>query len=361
MKERILDDTLYNNLSPSFIAFINSIDRENIGAHGNRFYIKKVKIDVLNNHGELCDFLSSLKLGEYNSKNGYRTYEDCRADKKIKKKAPIDYQHVRYAHNHLADEQVNIIVNDDCLKFMRALPDNCIDCIITSPPYNFGINYGNYYSDTNNWNDYFDIMDAIIKEMYRVMTTGGRVVFNIQPFYSDYVPSHHILSNIFLKHKFMWRNEIIWEKNNYSARYTSWGSWKSPSSPYLKYTHEYVEVYCKQTIKHKNKRGDDPDITDEEFKRAVIGKWNIAPAKDMKKFNHDAMFPEKLVYTALKLFTYPNDVVLDPFGGVGTTAVVCKKIGRRYISIDVSEQYCETARKRVAEAAGLLQPLINAG
>lgn len=348
MKEKILDDVLLRDLTPSFIDFINSIDRENIGIKDNTFYIRKIKIELLNDNRELLDFLRDLKLGEYNSKSGYRTYENFRIDNKIKKKKR-EVIKVEYIHNELKEEELNIVINGDCLKYMQSLPSNCIDCIITSPPYNFGIDYGNYYSDENTWDSYFDIMEGIIQEMYRILTTGGRVIFNIQPFYSDYIPSHHIFSQIFLRHKFIWRNEILWEKNNYSARYTSWGSWKSPSSPYLKYTHEYIEVYCKETIKHENRRGEIPDITDEEFKGSVIGKWSIAPERNMKKYNHDAMFPEKLVDKALKLYTFPNDVILDPFGGVGTTAVVCKKIHRNYICIDISKKYCDTAKKRIKE------------
>ena len=62
------------------------------------------------------------------------------------------------------------------------------------------------------------------------------------------------------------------------------------------------------------------------------------------------MFPEKLVEKALKIYTFPRDIILDPFGGVGTTAVVSKKLNRSYISIDISAEYCNTAKKRLQEA-----------
>ncbi len=349
MKHRVLAPDILNQLDAAFVALVNSLDRENIGIDAGTFYIKKVKITVLNKHRELAELLGKLNLGEYQAKNGYRTYENLRVDKKIVKKQR-ETQPVKYLHNELNEDQLNVLVNADCLDYMRALPSHCIDCIVTSPPYNFGIDYGDYYSDKNSWDSYFKTMETIIAEMYRVMTTGGRVIFNIQPFFSDYIPSHHLFSQLFLKHRFMWRNEIIWEKNNYSARYTSWGSWKSPAAPYLKYTHEYIEVYCKGTIKHRNKRNVQSDISDEEFKSSVIGKWSIAPERNMKKYDHDAMFPEKLVEKALKLYTYPNDIVLDPFGGVGTTAVVCKKFNRRYISVEISQEYCQTAEKRLGKA-----------
>jgi len=56
----------------------------------------------------------------------------------------------------------------------------------------------------------------------------------VQPLFSDYIPSHHFISNFFIQKKLIWKGEILWEKNNYNCKYTAWGSWKSPSNPYLK-------------------------------------------------------------------------------------------------------------------------------
>ena len=67
--------------------------------------------------------------------------------------------------------------------------------------------------------------------------------------FSDYVPSHHIMSKQLLDLGLIWKGEILWEKNNYNCKYTAWGSWKSPSMPYLKYTWEFVEVFSKETHK----------------------------------------------------------------------------------------------------------------
>ena len=67
----------------------------------------------------------------------------------------------------------------------------------------------------------------------------------------------------------------------------------------------------------------------------------------MKEYNHPAMFPEELVYRCLKLFSYKNDVVLDPFNGVGTTTLVAHQLERKYIGIDISESYCKTAQERI--------------
>ncbi|NMA49095.1 MAG: site-specific DNA-methyltransferase, partial [Tissierellia bacterium] len=131
--------------------------------------------------------------------------------------------------------------------------------------------------------------------------------------------------------------------------YSSWGSWKSPSSPYLKYTWEFVEVYCKGDLKKRGNK-ENIDITADEFKSWVVAKWSIAPERNMKEYGHPAMFPKQLAERVLKLFSYKNDVVLDPFNGAGTTTVVAKKTGRRYLGVDISEEYCKTAQKRIDES-----------
>ena len=89
------------------------------------------------------------------------------------------------------------------------------------------------------------------------------------------------------------------------------------------------------------------DISGDEFKKWVTAKWSIAPERNMKDYGHPAMFPEELAERILKLFSYKNDIVLDPFNGVGTTTTVAKKLKRKYFGIDISEEYCKTAEKRI--------------
>ena len=116
--------------------------------------------------------------------------------------------------------------------------------------------------------------------------------------------------------------------------------------PYLKYTWEYIEIFDKESHK-KSGRREDIDITADEFKKRVVAKWSIAPERNMKKYDHPAMFPEALVERLLKLFSYRDDFILDPFNGVGTTAVVARKTNRRYLGIDISEEYCKKADMRL--------------
>ncbi|GAA9137770.1 hypothetical protein Taitung73_01880 [Helicobacter pylori] len=170
--------------------------------------------------------------------------------------------------------------------------------------------------------------------------------------FSDYIPTHHFISKFFIDEGLIWKGEILWEKNNYNCKYCTWGSWKSPAAPYLKYSWEFIEIFCKNNLKKEGNK-DSIDITDDEFKKWVYGKWNFAPERNMKQYGHDAMFPEELVKRCLKLFSYQNDIVLDPFNGAGTTTKVAKQLGRRFIGIDISEKYCEVARARLKEVTNL--------
>jgi len=241
------------------------------------------------------------------------------------------------------------IICGDSEEVLRKIPTGSVDIIITSPPYNFGLEYkDDEKNDAVHWDDYFKKLDAIWKECARVLKPGGRLCLNVQPLFSDYIPTHHLMSKQLLNHGLIWKGEILWEKNNYNCKYTAWGSWKSPSMPYLKYTWEFIEVFSKDT--HK-KAGDlsKADITGDEFKKWVYAKWSIAPERNMKEYGHPAMFPKELATRLMKLFSYQGDIVLDPFNGAGTTTLCAAETGRKYIGIDISPKYCKISEKRIKE------------
>ena len=294
------------------------------------------------------------KIRSFSSSNGKIVFKSFNKDKRVKNKKENSKKRLAYecykkefskTNNELNKKFINKIHCADSLDIIKKFPDNCIDIVLTSPPYNFGINYENT-NDVNIWEDYFNKLFNIFRECVRVLKDSGRIIINVQPMFSDYIPTHHLISNFFLKEGLIWKGEIIWEKNNYNCKYCTWGSWKSPSSPYLKYSWEFVEIFCKNSLKKEGDKNN-IDIDSEEFKKWVYGKWSIAPERNMKKYKHDAMFPEELVKRLLKLFSYKNDIILDPFNGAGTTTKVAKQLNRKFIGIDISEEYCKTAEDRL--------------
>ena len=248
--------------------------------------------------------------------------------------------------NKIDERFINKIICGDAVKTLQSLPDNSVDIIITSPPYNFEMEYDNYH-DKKGWEKYFSLLNDVWKECYRVLKHGGRICVNVQPLFSEYIPTHHLISKQLLDLGFLWKSEILWDKHNYNAKFTAWGSWRSASMPYLKYTWEFIEVFSKGSQKKEKLNGEQNDITADEFKKWVNAKWDIAPERNMKEYEHPAMFPEELPRRLIKLFSFVDDIVLDPFNGAGTTTTMAKSLGRRYIGIDVSPKYCKYARERL--------------
>ena len=289
----------------------------------------------------------------YGIKAGKRVYGDYNAERKVTNRKQKSAYRTQGRHltkekqkeNALPPAYENKVICGDSLNILKELPDNCIDIMLTSPPYNFGLAYRES-DDTDDWDAYFQQLFAILEETYRVLKSGGRLIINVQPLFSDYIPTHHLISKKMLDIGMLWKGEILWEKNNYNCKYTAWGSWKSPSSPYLKYTWEFIEVFCKDSFTHHGSK-DTIDISGDEFKKWVYAKWSMAPERNMKGYGHPAMFPEALVERVLKLFSYQDDIVLDVFNGAGTTTAVAKKLNRRYLGIDISPDYCATAEKRL--------------
>lgn len=340
------------------------VDEENIELNINSVNLTLFENTIISHLNEsnieqnpIYQILEKLKkIGSYGIKGEKRIFIGYDRERKVldrkdkieKRGGGIKKKTVeKAAINTVPNEYINQIICGDSEEILKKLPSNCIDLVFTSPPYNFGLGYDTH-EDGTHWDEYFAKLFAVFKECIRVVKPGGRIVINIQPLFSDYIPIHHRISHFFESNNLIWKGEILWEKNNYNCKYTAWGSWKSPSSPYLKYTWEFIEIFCKESLK-KDGNKINIDITAEEFKSWVVARWSIAPERNMKQYGHPAMFPEELVRRVLKLFSFQEDVILDPFNGVGSTSVVSKKTGRKYIGIDISQEYCKIANIRLKE------------
>ncbi|MXW08067.1 MAG: site-specific DNA-methyltransferase [Gammaproteobacteria bacterium] len=359
----VLIEELNSRFDSSDLSIVKSDDRYEVHLRqATVSYVETVVKDLQNDNRHdttiLSSFLSTIKeQSSYGLRGDKRVYVDYNAERKIEGRKEKEARRGRhfYTNGALFDDKahalpepyIDQILCGDSENVLRQLPNNCIDLIFTSPPYNFGLGY-DAQEDSTQWQNYFEKLFAILDECIRVLKYGGRLAINIQPLYSDYIPSHHMISQKLMESKLIWKGEILWEKNNYNCKYTAWGSWKSPSNPYLKYTWEFIEVFCKGTLQKAGNRVD-ADISADDFKKWVVGKWSIAPEKNMKAYDHPAVFPEELARRVIQLFSFRGDTVLDPFVGVGTTCVVAKKLGRGFLGVDNSAKYCETARSRLQE------------
>lgn len=242
------------------------------------------------------------------------------------------------------EEYINKIVCMDCLDFMKDLPDKCIDMVATSPKYNVGVDYGDTCNDNMPYDDYLDWLDKIWDNCFRVLRDGGRLCINVgDTGRNPYYPVHCDIASRLRKKWFM-MGIIIWDKQNCLSN-TAWGSWQSPTAPSLRGMQEFIIVAGKGG-KFFNKIEAIKDIwTKEDFLEYTSEIWRFTP--ETKKMGHPAPFPIELPHRLIKLYTYLDDLILDPFCGSGTTCVAAKMLGRRFIGIDISEDYCKIARERL--------------
>ena len=150
-----------------------------------------------------------------------------------------------------------------------------------------------------------------------------------------------------LKLGFYMRGEIIWNKASSASPSTAWGSWLSAANPVLRDIHEYILIFSKETFTHISK-GKESTIKKEEFLEWTKRVWTF-PAVSAKSIGHPAPFPEELPRRLIILYSFKNDVVLDPFLGSGTTSLAAVKNGRNYIGYDTNKKYIELANRRVSE------------
>ena len=239
--------------------------------------------------------------------------------------------------------ELDRIITGDVLEIMAQIPDNSIHLAVTSPPYNVGKNYDNH-NDRMGYQEYLNWLEKVWRETKRVLVPGGRFALNIAPTgIKDFVPLHHDFTNQFRKIGMKFRTEIIWYKQTMLKR-TAWGSFKSPANPHIVPSWEYVLIFSKDKDRLDGDRKK-ADIAKEEFMNFSDGFWKISP--ETKRKGHPAPFPEELIYRLIKFYSYEGNSVLDMFGGTGTVAVVAYKTKRRFIHIDISEEYNKAAQARL--------------
>ena len=232
------------------------------------------------------------------------------------------------------------------------LNSDLVDLIVTSPPYNVGIDYLSN-DDELSYEEYLVFSELWLKNCFNWSKPQARMLLNI-PLDKNKGGRKSVgadITNIAQDVGWQYHATIVWNEGNISRR-TAWGSWMSASAPQVIAPVELIVVLYKDSWK-KTSGSRQSDISRQEFMDWTNGLWTFN-GESKKKIGHPAPFPKDLPYRAIKLFSYVDDLVLDPFVGSGTTLLVAQHCNRRSIGIDIDADYCQLAKERIISESGLL-------
>ncbi len=259
-----------------------------------------------------------------------RLYEDFEINENIHEVA-----------NPIRDDILDTVLLRDS-RNMSNIPDSSVHLMVTSPPYNVSKEYDQDLS----MQEYTQLLRDVFSETKRTLISGGRACINIANVgRKPYIPYHSLVINLMLEIGFLMRGEIIWNKNASAGTSTAWGSWQSASNPTLRDVHEYILIFSKDKFsREKGKKKN--TIKKDEFLEYTKSIWEF-PAESARRVGHPAPFPVELPYRCIQLYTFENEIVLDPFCGIGTTCIAALRARRQFIGIDNCPEYIEKAKKRI--------------
>ena len=244
---------------------------------------------------------------------------------------------------------------------MTAVRDNSVALVVTSPPYFAGKQYEEELGAggiPSSYREYLDLLEAVFAECTRTLEPGGRIAVNVanlgrKPYRSLSADVINILQD---KLGLLLRGEIIWRKGEGAAGNCAWGSFRSPANPVLRDVTERVIVASKGRFDRAKSKAErekkglpfEHDIDADLFMELTLDVWDMPP-ESARRVSHPAPFPVELPEKLMRLYTYENDLVLDPFMGSGSTLVAAARLGRRYVGYDLDPTYVDIARLRVRD------------
>ena len=240
----------------------------------------------------------------------------------------------------------NVCVYNAGILKLNVLEENSVDLIVTSPPYGIGIKYQDY-DDGIPYDQYLEFTRKWLLKVHGLAKSDGRLCLNI-PLDKNKGGQQSVCADVTaIAKKVGWKyhSTIIWNEQNISRR-TAWGSWMSASAPCVIAPVETILVMYKD--KWKKMRNGESDITRNEFIEWTNGVWAFSGERT-SRLGHPAPFPLELPRRCIKLFTFRNGVVLDPFLGSGTTLAACILTERAGIGIEVNGEYCQLAASRLTK------------
>lgn len=254
-------------------------------------------------------------------------------------------------------------------RHMDQVADGSVALVVTSPPYFAGKQYEEELEREgipSSYLEYLEMLTDVFAECVRKLEPGGRIAVNVanlgrKPYRSLSADVIRILEHDL---GLLLRGELIWQKAEGASSSCAWGSFRSAANPVLRDISERVIVASKgrfdraRSVKQRGAEGlpHESTVMTEDFLALTLDIWAIPP-ESARRVGHPAPFPVELPEQLIRLYTFENDLVLDPFMGSGSALVAAARLGRRYVGYDLDPSYVGIARRRVAEALTPASPV----
>jgi modification methylase len=274
------------------------------------------------------------------------------------------------------DNIVDHLFTGNAAEVLAGFPAGCIDLVVSSPPYWTAVEYEQGAKAWASYEDYLDHVQAVWIQCARVLRPNGKLCINapLMPIPKAMIRQHtrHLKNIAFdMERRILAETDLhryalfVWQKQTSKMMF---GSYPHPGNIIENNTIEFINVYVNpgkpprfgSDVKQANA------LTRAEWLDLTQQVWFMYPEDVKRGGHHPAPFPEKLPARLMRLYSYgatgrfPGEIVLDPFVGTGTTCAIAKRMGRRYVGIDINPAYVETAQQRVRNAS-VVPPLLLVG